>query len=477
MLPLLFLTAARPDAADDAYRKAVDRQRAGDLAGAIQLYRECLTAQPFNYQARSNLGAALSGLARFDEAIESYQAALESAPENFRPMLRRNIGLAYYKSGRMAEALAKFGELLAEHPGDRDLTLLAADCYLQLDQPAKAVEALQPLRGSVENDRAAAWVLGMALLRNGDTAEAQRVLDAILRDTNSAESNFAIGLATFLRGDYPAATAAFAHAADLNSSLPRLYSYYGQALLFSGDPQKASEAFRKQLSLDANDFDANYQLAEILASEGRFHEAEPLLRRAVLLRPASDAARSALNDTIAGRFQRAAPARIGIAPGSPAPAVEVQRMNAGAPIRLPAIESGRPAVLVFGSYTCPQFRSAAPTLNDLAAKYAGKIPFLLVYIREAHSAGQWQSTINEREQVSLKPAATCTRSRTMPKCASASSISNSRPRSTAWRERRKKRTAPGPAACTSSIQAAAFDFSGLSEVEFDAKRWRRPCGP
>jgi tetratricopeptide (TPR) repeat protein len=409
---LLFLLAP-PLAADTApalYRQAVDRQRAGDLAGAVQLYRDCLAQDPSNFQARSNLGAALSALGRYDDAIAEYQAALKSAPEPLQPLLQRNLGLAYYKSGRMADAARIFAGLHAAYPGERDLTLLAADSFLQLGEPAKAVDLMRPLAASAPEDKAAAYLLGIALLKSGRPAEAQHVLDPILQDTGSAESNFALGLAMFMRQDYPAAVKAFARAAELNPALDRVYSYYGQALLFTGDATAAADAFRRQLSRDANDYDANLRLAEILASQGVFAEAEPLLRRAVLLRPDSQEARADLADALAGRFRRAAAPGAGPPPGAPAPVVEVERLSGGR-LRLPPIERGRPAVLVFASYTCPQFRSAAPELERLSAQYAAQAPFLLVYIREAHAGDQWQSTINQREHVSLAPADTLAQKR------------------------------------------------------------------
>src|ERR1700719_3418729 len=108
-VPALVLATvlAVPALAEDAqslYRQGVDRQQAGDLAGAAGLYRQSLKLDAANIAARSNLGAALAGLGRYDEAIPEYQQALQAAPEPARPYLQRNLALAYYKSGRLQEA-------------------------------------------------------------------------------------------------------------------------------------------------------------------------------------------------------------------------------------------------------------------------------------------------------------------------------------------------------------------------------------
>jgi hypothetical protein len=62
-------------------------------------------------------------------------------------------------------------------------------------------------------------------------------------------------------------------------------------------------------------------------------------------------------------------------------------------------------VLVFGSYSCPNFRSWAEDLKRLSATYGARVPFLLVYIREAHATSDWPSTRNEREGIEVAPAA------------------------------------------------------------------------
>ena len=80
----------------------------------------------------------------------------------------------------------------------------------------------------------------------------------------------------------------------MNPDVPSLHSYYGQALLFTGDADGAMAAFRKELAANPNDFDANLQLASILSHRGKADEARPLLERAVQVRPGSREARDAL---------------------------------------------------------------------------------------------------------------------------------------------------------------------------------------
>lgn len=451
------LIAALPLLAQDAaelYRKGVDAQRAGDLSTAVENYKTSLAADPSNVAARSNLGAALAGLGRYAEAVPEYEKAMAGAPVQYIPVLKRNLALAYYKSGRLQEAAPILTALYEEQPKDHAAALLAADCLLQLGEPEKALAIVEPLSGEAGSDKSLAYLLGIAYLKNGKTAEAQRILDPLLKDDSSAEGQYALGMAMFTSGDYPNALKALQHALELNPALPHAQSYFGQALVFTGDPDGALAAFRKQLAADPNDFDANFESGVILNRRKKFEEADPLIRRAVMLRPKSAGARLALADALIGEKKNSEARRelestitewpefgaahgrlavlyssaglkaeaaretalsakyapktdetaVGLKPGAAAPKFVLAKSEGRGSLAIPA--AGKPTVLVFGSYTCPNFRKASPVLNDLAQKLAGRVVFLQVYIREAHATGQWQSTINEREKVELTPAST-----------------------------------------------------------------------
>lgn len=404
-LSLLLLVAAlraQPEGAC-AFERAVQLHRAGDLPGAMRDYQACIAAEPGRVDARSNLGAVLAQQGRYQEAIEQYRQALKLAGPGVAPSLHRNLALAYYKSIQIPEAVAELEPLHALDPADLNVALLLGDCYLRSGEFAKAIQLLAPFDSPQGGREAVDYVLGMALLRAGRTAEGQLHVDRILRRGESAEAHLMLGWSLFSAGNYPAAVPELSKAAALNPNLPSLQSYYGQALLFTGDADSAAEAFRKELAANPNDYDANFQLASILAHRGNPDEARLLLERAVRIRPGSAQARKALEHG----FGSDAPKHddTGIAVSSPAPAI-------------PSFDPShlaRPVVLVFGSYTCPKLRYSAADLKHLYAQYKGRLDFRLVYIREAHATGgsetQWQSTINEKQGISLPPARDMTEKR------------------------------------------------------------------
>jgi tetratricopeptide (TPR) repeat protein len=378
------------------FEQGLARQQAGQFAEAAAAYQACITAEPARIEARSNLGTVYVRMGRFGDAIAQYREALRIAPAQFAPNLRLNLALAYYKSSQVPAAATELEPLHAAQPGNLDLTLLLADCRLRMGEFQKAIDVAAPLESAYQDDAALNYVLGMALIRSGRVAEGQVRVDRILRRGDSAEGHFLLGSALFGAGDYPGAVKELNRAAALNGDLPSLQSYLGKALLFTGDADGAVAAFRKELAANPNDFDANFQLASILARRGRQQEARELIERAVQVRPDSAEARAAL--TAGVRLQPGAADDPGIPVGAPAPPV--------GPLTFSAL--ARPVALIFGSYTCPKLRTSAPELKRIAAEYHEQVDFRLVYISEAHAAGgpaaQWQSTINSREGIDLPSA-------------------------------------------------------------------------
>jgi Flp pilus assembly protein TadD len=373
----------------------LELHRAGDLAAAVREYQACVAADPHRAETRSNLGAVLVRLGRFQEAIDQYQAALQVAPPQIASQLRFNLALAYYKSAQIPEAAAELEKIRAVGSTDPNLILLLADCRLRTGEFKRAIELLKPLETERSGDAALDYVLGMALIRDGQVGEGQLRVERILGRGESAEGHLLLGAAQFTAGDYPAAVKELTRAEALNPDLPSLHSYLGQALLFTGDADGAAAAFHKELAANPNDFDANFQLASILAHRGKPEEAKPLLERAAQVRPGSAEARDALAKGF--RFDTPGSDGPGLPVGSAAPAIQ------GVALAHPT----KPVVLVFGSYTCPKLRSSVADLKRIAGQYRERVDFRLVYIREAHApdgGADWQSTINEREGIVLRPA-------------------------------------------------------------------------
>src|ERR1700733_6715904 len=139
------------------FHDAVAAQQRGDDALAVRKYQELLKSYPDSLEVRTNLGAALAKLNRYDEAIEQYRAVL-AKKENAG--LRFNLALAYYKKGAWRDAVQQFETLRAAQPNDVRVATLLAECYTNLAQDEKVIATLKPLDAARPGDLSVEWLLG-----------------------------------------------------------------------------------------------------------------------------------------------------------------------------------------------------------------------------------------------------------------------------------------------------------------------------
>jgi tetratricopeptide (TPR) repeat protein len=290
---------------DDLLRKAIEMHQAGDIQGAIAGYRAYLKLVPRNVMARSNLGAALSKAGQYEDAIGEYRKALEVDPGN--TPVRLNLGLAYYKAAEISEAAGELATAVKRQPGNRQAVLLLADCDLRLGEYKKVIELLEPLEKNSPDDKALAYMLGTALIRDNQPARGQVLVDRILREGDSAEARLLLGTTKMQAREFAEALVDLQKAVELNPKLPDVYSYYGLALLTTGDMAAAGDAFRKELESNPNDFVSNLQIGVILKQDQRYDEARSSFERALRVRPRDPGVRYQLAtlDLMTGKVEQA----------------------------------------------------------------------------------------------------------------------------------------------------------------------------
>jgi tetratricopeptide (TPR) repeat protein len=280
--------------AERLFTRAVELHQAGDLLGAIETYKAVLTLTPGDPDVLSNMGAAYVRLGQFEDGIRRYEAALEADP--LSNTVRLNLALAYYKSARPNEAIPHLKRVVAAEPEAKGAYLVLAECYLQTGQHQDLVSLLKPREQMFGEDLAYAYLLGTALLQADNTAEGQQYIDRIFRAGESAEAHLLMGMAYLSRQDYPTAKTELERAVKLNPKLPTVNSLHGRTLLALGAHEEAEVAFRRELAVNINDFEANLQLGHMRRGLQRFDEASAYLERAMAIRPRDLTARKLLAD-------------------------------------------------------------------------------------------------------------------------------------------------------------------------------------
>src|SRR5689334_9177533 len=214
-----------PADVERAFAQATQLHEAGKLEEAIRAYQAILVSHPNRADVRSNLGAAYSRLGRYEEAIGQYKQALALDPRN--QAIRFNLSLAYYKAALFAEAAAELSRFVAAAPADMperlNAVLLLADCQVRLGEYKKAIELLSPYEKDgpeTPQGRAVAYLLGNALIGDGQLDRGKWIIDSVFRDENSPEARLLIGSLMLLMDDGQGAVKELERAVELNPKLP-----------------------------------------------------------------------------------------------------------------------------------------------------------------------------------------------------------------------------------------------------------------
>jgi tetratricopeptide (TPR) repeat protein len=201
------------------------------------------------------------------------------------PEVELNLALAYYKTADFTSALNTLKKVRPQVPANMQVVTLLADCYLRLGQNKDVIELLTPLQQKDPDNPTFIYLLGTALVRDGQTAKGQLVIDKILRNGDSAEARLLMGTTKYMAKDFSGARDDLQKALDLNADLPDVHAYYGMALLSTGDPAAAKEAFARELKINPNNFDANLQMGLLSRQDEQNDEALKYLQHALQIRP------------------------------------------------------------------------------------------------------------------------------------------------------------------------------------------------
>jgi predicted O-linked N-acetylglucosamine transferase (SPINDLY family) len=197
------------------FRRAFQRQRSGDLAGAVTGYREVVELAPKHIDARYLLGTVLAMLGDLEAAVANLEAAALLAPDS--PMIRANLGLVFKMQGRNDDAESAFRQALAIDPNLPQASNNLASLLIQRGRPA---EAEHFARQTLAADPSATYACVQLANAQADQGRIEAAVDS-LRQMLEVSPDSRIGWGNFL---------SFLHSDPRCSKeeLRRLHSHWGE---------------------------------------------------------------------------------------------------------------------------------------------------------------------------------------------------------------------------------------------------------
>lgn len=240
-----------------------------DLEEAVSRANEILDAEPGRWEAMVLKGRALDALKRFDEALEAYQAAVDTAPEEGAPLLQ--LANFHRQRGNREAAEPVYRKLTEVKPVFQSWAALAG--FLGADRK-RDQEAEYAYRSALEVAEPAQRVAAHAVLANffysrERFAEAEQVLrDGLAEDPENLDLIYALARFHNAQGDPEKAEAMIQEATRARPDDVAPYLALSAFRSRQGDLDGALEAAEQAMQADTESTVARLRKAEVLVDIG-----------------------------------------------------------------------------------------------------------------------------------------------------------------------------------------------------------------
>jgi tetratricopeptide (TPR) repeat protein len=288
-----------------------DEQRAVlDLVDGVRDVQKIIDASGF---VEFEVGKALYGLvtAGFIQRIGKSSPSVVAATEG-RIEEHRNLGVAFYKTGMLDEAVRDFRRVLELRSGD---TVSRFYVGLVLARQRKWEEALTAFREAASQPGAKAAVhhnMAYALEQLNRYDEARLALEEALKrgGTTDARVHTSLGVVNLLVGNIAAAEEALATARPLfapRAPTPAWFHYAGLAAALSGDGKRAAAILNEGVTAYPHAASLLNNLAAVLERDGDYEAARAIAERGLQEDPGLGQLHKNLGDMHyrAGRYDEA----------------------------------------------------------------------------------------------------------------------------------------------------------------------------
>jgi tetratricopeptide (TPR) repeat protein len=272
-------TALTSPAITERFQQAAEAMRAGDLDQAGDGFASIVKDAPQFAEAYLNLGLVREEQGRHEDAIASFQRALE-----LKPRLRGAnlfLGVAEFRSNRLDASIVALHKETAAYPKDANAWMWLGVVELEKGNGEDAAEALDKAAKLSPENVDILYHRGRAHLFVSDDSYSRmfkanpkswRVRELLAEANAGAERHMD-------------AIAEYEAAIKLAPNEPRLHEELGTEYRLAGKMQEAERAYLKELEIDPENITAQYKLGVIAIEMGDPARGKSLIEGALRVKP------------------------------------------------------------------------------------------------------------------------------------------------------------------------------------------------
>jgi tetratricopeptide (TPR) repeat protein len=295
------LISVNKESLDDAeahYNLGVILMREGNATNAIKEFERALAISPKHAQALNNLGVAWDALADTKKALEAFRKAAVADPSFAEAFF--NQGLSWLKLNKPAEATRAFESALKLEPSSSGPYVQLGTLYLKQGKRDRAVEAFKKAieladaqekkdssfrtllkRNEMRRTTDAYRGLALAFLQQGKVDEAVSTLkQAVDKMPKDASARVALGEAFLAQSNFEGAVEQFQKRLELEPGVEARLDL-ARAYTKKRVGKLAEPLFREILKEEPSNRAAKLGLADLFAAQGKFADAETVLKEMI----------------------------------------------------------------------------------------------------------------------------------------------------------------------------------------------------
>jgi tetratricopeptide (TPR) repeat protein len=269
----------------DQLAEAQQKLQQGQPAAAIALLQPLANATPGVKGAAHELGVAYYRAGKLTDALQAFIQAEKEDPSDMESVQLH--GLTLYRLGRPADAIPYLKRVRQWMPNaDADANHVLGLCYLNSQQYDEARKTFAEQYGVSPDSGAAYLFLGNMLMQANLPELARNAAMQALKVTPQLPlAHFMIGEVDLFKSDVNGALQEFEQERAINPAYPATYDRLGDVYIHMGKYQQAQEALTRALSLDTSSTGPFILMGKALLLRGDAQTAGMYLRHAEKMDP------------------------------------------------------------------------------------------------------------------------------------------------------------------------------------------------
>lgn len=241
---------------------------------------------PASSDVKEVLAAAHQKLEKGDP--QEATAMLEQLVANGKgsaPGLQHELGIAYYRTGKLVSAEKAFAQAMAQDADDMESVQMRGLTLYRLGRPADAIPLLERVRQWTPNANADAnYVLGLCYLNSQRLDDARKAFaNQFGVAPDSGPAHLLLGK-MLMQANLPEAAAdAAKKALALSPKIPQAHFLLGEFYLFKSDVTQALREFQQEREINPANAAVYDRLGDVYTRTGEYQQAQEALAKAISL--------------------------------------------------------------------------------------------------------------------------------------------------------------------------------------------------